>query len=59
MKNLLVQLYGHLQHSVDFTTINLDSVLTSSDAMEQAERNTFSTVLIYHIFLNIDLFKKQ
>lgn len=50
MKNLLVQLYGHLQHSVDFTTINLDSVLTSSDAMEQAERNTFSTVLIYHYF---------
>lgn len=58
MKNLLVQLYGHLLH-VDFTTLNEDSVLTSSDEMERAEHNTFSTVLIYHIFLNIDLFKKQ
>lgn len=59
MKNLLVQLYGHLLHNVDFTTLNEDSVLTSSDEMERAEHNTFSTVLIYHIFLNIDLFKKQ
>lgn len=59
MKNLLVQLYGHLFHNVDFTTLHENSVLTSSDEMEQAEHNTFSTALIYNILLNIYLFKKQ